>query len=314
MLRLTNFLRHAAIAAALPAVVFGTACSDTSAGSADGASAGSSGADASGGNGAAGTNSASGNGTSAAASGGTSSVGGPSGAAGAAGEAGSATTLGGPAPVVLGNAANYVIIAESAISNVPSSIVTGDIALSPAAASYVTGLSLTKAGVKWTSPQVIGGVFAADNDPPTPVNLTTAIGDMQAAYTDAAGRSTPNFLNLEGGAIGGLTLSPGLYRWTTTVTVPSDLTLAGSESDTWIFQITGDLKLSSASALALSGGARAKNIVWQVAGGVELGAESHLEGIVLAKTAITLGSGASINGRLFAQTAVSIAGSTITAP
>jgi hypothetical protein len=216
--------------------------------------------------------------------------------------------------VVLGAAGDYVILAESAISNTPTSAITGNVGLSPAAASYVTGLSLTRAGTDWTTPQVVGDVFAADNDPPTPTNLTAAVGAMQTAYTDAAGRPTPAFLNLGGGAIGGLTLAPGLYKWTSTVTIPSDVTLAGGPNDTWVFQITGDLTMSAAKNMTLSGGAQAKNIVWQVAGNVDFGATSHAEGIVLAMTAIDLESGASLHGRLFSQTAVNVAGATVTAP
>ena len=225
-----------------------------------------------------------------------------------------ATAPVGPAPVLLGAAGKYAILAKSAISNVPTSVVTGDIGLSPAAASYITGFSLTKAGTKWTSPQVIGGVFAADNDPPTPIDLTTAVANMQTAYTDAAGRPTPTFLNLGDGAIGGLTLTPGLYKWTSTVTIPSDVTISGAPNDVWIFQIAGDLTMSSAKSMTLSGGAKAKNIVWQVAGFVDLGTLSHSEGIMLSQTAIKLGTGASINGRLLAQTAVNLAGATVTAP
>ena len=219
----------------------------------------------------------------------------------------------GPAPVVLGAAGKYVILAKSAVTNVPTSVVTGNVGLSPAAASYITGFSLTRAGTKWTTPQVIGGVFAADNDPPTPTDLTTAVTNMQTAYTDAAGRALP-ILNLGAGTIGGLTLAPGLYKWTSAVTIPADITLAGNANDTWIFQVTGDLKMSAAKRMTLSGGARAKNIVWVVAGFVSFGTTSHAEGVMLSKTAITLETGASINGRLYAQTAVNIAGATVTVP
>jgi hypothetical protein len=98
------------------------------------------------------------------------------------------------------------------------------------------------------------------------------------------------------------------------VTIPSDLAIAGAPDDVWIFQITGDLTLSAAKAMTSSGGARARNIFWQVAGFVDLGTAAHAEGIMLSKTAIKLGTGASLNGRLFAQTAVNIKSSTITAP
>jgi hypothetical protein len=225
-----------------------------------------------------------------------------------------ATAPVGPAPVGLGASGQYVILAKAAISNVPTSVITGDLALSPAAASYITGFGLTKAGTSWTSPQVTGSIFAADNDPPTPTELTTAVTDMLTAYTDAAGRPTPTALDLGGGTIGGLTFTPGLYRWTSTVTIPTDITISGASNDTWIFQVTGDLDLSAAKSMTLDGGARAKNVVWQVAGAVDFGTTSHAEGTILSKTAIKLGTGASINGRLYAQTAVSLESATVTEP
>jgi hypothetical protein len=220
----------------------------------------------------------------------------------------------GPAPVLLGMAGSYAMLAKAAISTVPASVVTGNVGLSPAAASYITGFALTKVGTYWTSPQVVGQVFAADGAAPTPSDLTTSVGDMESAYTDAAGRPNPAFLNLGAGAIGGLTLAPGLYKWTSAVTIPSAVTLAGGPSDTWIFQIDGDLTLSSATSMTLAGGAQAKHIVWQVAGVVTLGTTAHAEGVVLSKTAIKLGTNASINGRLLAQTAIDIASSTVTQP
>jgi hypothetical protein len=220
----------------------------------------------------------------------------------------------GPAPVLLGTAGNYVVLAKSAITNVPSSLITGDLGLSPAAASFITGFSMTKVGTKWTSAQVVGGLFAADNDPPTPIILTTAVTNMLTAYTDAAGRPTPDALNLGGGTIGGLTFVPGLYRWTSSVTIPTDITLSGAANDVWIFQVTGDLVMASAKHMTLLGGARAKNVFWQVAGLVDLGTTSHAEGVVLSKTSIKLGTGATINGRLLAQTAVNLATNQVTAP
>ena len=114
--------------------------------------------------------------------------------------------------------------------------------------------------------------------------------------------------------IGGLTLAPGLYKWASTVTIPTDVTISGAPNDVWIFQISGDLTMSADKSITLDGGARPKNIFWQVAGSVDVGTDSHFEGVILSQTAINLGTGTSINGRLLAQTAVSIAGTTVTAP
>ena len=133
---------------------------------------------------------------------------------------------------------------------------------------------------------------------------------MQLAFTDAAGRA-PTVTELGAGNIGGMTLVPGVYKWSTGLLIPTDVTLAGGASDVWIFQIAQDLTMSSAVKVLLSGGAMPKNIFWQVAGLVDLGTTAHAEGIVLSQTSVTLRTGASINGRLLAQTAVSIDSSTI---
>jgi hypothetical protein len=95
------------------------------------------------------------------------------------------------ATVGLGTAGNYAILTKAGISTVPGSTITGDIAVSPAAASYITGFSLTadSSNEFSTSPQVIGKVFGATYATPTPTNLGTAIGDALIAFTDAKSRS-----------------------------------------------------------------------------------------------------------------------------
>jgi hypothetical protein len=220
-----------------------------------------------------------------------------------------------PGNVNLAMAGNFVILAMSGISTVPASAVTGDLGLSPAAASYITGFSLTAdhTNVFSTSPQVTGQVFASDYAVPTPTNLTAAISDMELAFTDAAGRA-PDVTELGAGNIGGMTLTRGVYKWGTGLLIPTDITLNGSGTDVWIFQIAQDLTMASATNVALTGGAIPENIYWQVSGAVDLGTTAHFEGIILSQTAITLETGASINGRLMAQTAVSIDGSAVVAP
>lgn len=218
------------------------------------------------------------------------------------------------AAVNLGTSGNYVILAKSAINNSSTSAITGDVALSPAAASYITGFALTAATGYATSSQVTGKVYAADMADPTPVNLTTAVGDMITAYNDAAGRPSPDFLELGTGNLGGKTLAPGLYKWTSTVTMPSDVTISGGADDIWIFQISGDLLMSSAVQITLEGGAQAKNIFWQVAGQATIGTNAHFEGVILSKTGITLQTSASIYGLALAQTAVILDANAVTKP
>ena len=224
----------------------------------------------------------------------------------------------GPAPVGLGTAANYTILAKTAISTVPQSMITGHIAVSPAAGSFITGFALTlDASTTFaTSTQVVGGgrVYAASFTAPTPTLLTVAVGNMEGAYTDAAGRSNPNFLELGSGNVGGLTLAPGLYKWTSNITIPSDVTISGGANDTWIFQTTGNLTMSANMRVILGGQAQAKNIVWQVAGSVSTGAGAHFEGILLCKTQVTLETGTTMNGRVLAQTLVALQSATVTPP
>jgi Ice-binding-like len=246
------------------------------------------------------------------------SGGGGNGSGGLTGAGGGKTggTTGAPGtPVNLSSAGDYVILAESGISTVPPSVVTGDLGVYPMMATAITNFSLMAdaTNVFATSAQVTGKVYAADYAVPTPANLLLAIGDMGLAYMDAAGRA-PDVTELGAGNIGGMTLAPGVYKWGTGVLIPTDLTLNGSSTAVWIFQIAQTLTLSSAVNVHLTGGALAKNVFWQVASSVELGTTSHIEGIILSGTMINLRTGASIAGRLMAQTAVTLDTSTVTQP
>jgi hypothetical protein len=221
-----------------------------------------------------------------------------------------------PAAVDLGTADNYVILAKTGISTTGTTHITGDIAVSPESQTALTGFSetLSADGTFATSPLVTGKLFAADMTSPTPTTLTTAVGDMETAYSDAAGRSDPDFTELGAGEIGGMTLDPGLYQWGTGVLVASDVTLDGGADDVWIFQIGQDLKLHDGQAIILSGGAVPENIFWQVAGEVTLQAGTTFNGIILGQTAIILKSGAVINGRALAQTATTLIANDINEP
>jgi hypothetical protein len=221
-------------------------------------------------------------------------------------------------PVNLGTAGTYAILSRSGISTDPSatkpSAITGDLGVSPIASTAITGFSLTMDASKVfsTSPQVTGEVYAGDYASPTPANLATAIDDMQTAFTDAAGRPA-NVNGLGGGNIGGLVLVPGVYKWGTSVIIPADVRLSGLPTDVWIFEIAQNLSMSNSANVILFG-ALPKNVFWQVSGGVTLGSRTHLEGIVLAKTAITLGSTASVKGSLLSQTAVTLITNNIVRP
>ena len=209
-----------------------------------------------------------------------------------------------------------MILAKTGISTVPTSAVTGNLGVSPAAATYITGFSLTAdaTNVFSTSPQVTGKVYAADYTAPTPTNLTTAVGDMQLAFTDAAGRA-PDVTELGAGNIGGMTLAPGVYKWGTGLLIPTDVTLNGQRDGRLdLPDRAGPHHERAARRSSSPAGRLPKNVFWQVAGLVDLGTTAHVEGVVLTQTSITLRTGASINGRLLAQTAVNIDGSTVVEP
>ena len=218
-----------------------------------------------------------------------------------------APTAAGPASVDLGTAGNYVLLSKAGISTTGTTKVTGSIAVSPIAASAITGfgLVLDKSRTFSTSTLVTGRVYAANYAAPTPSVLTTAVKDMQTAYTNAAGRAA-DATGLGAGNIGGLTLAPGVYKWGTGVTIPTNVALSGGENDVWIFQIAGTLSISSAKQVILEGGAQAKNVFWQVAGATTLGTNSTFNGNILDKKNIALRTGAVLNGRALAQTAITL--------
>jgi hypothetical protein len=142
--------------------------------------------------------------------------------------------------------------------------------------------------------------------------MTTAILDMQNAFTDAAGRTLPDATDLGAGNIDGMTLAPGLYKWGTGVTIPIGVTLSGGANDVWIFQIAQDLTVGNGAIVTLSGGAQ--NIFWQVSGQVVLGTTSDFKGIILCQTQIALQTGATLLGRALAQTAVTLDANAVTRP
>jgi hypothetical protein len=216
----------------------------------------------------------------------------------------------GPAPVSLGTAGTFAILSKTGITDVRASAVTGDVGTSP----------ITGAALLLTCGEVTGKLYVVDAAGPLPcavndaTSLTAAVGDMETAYLDAEGRVSPNFTELGAGEIGGLTLTPGLYKWGTGLLITTDVTLSGGPDDVWIFQVAGTLDQANATRVTLAGGALPKNIFWQVAGAVTIGTTAHFEGVVLAKTLLAVNTGASVNGRLLAQTAVTLQMNAITQP
>ena len=233
----------------------------------------------------------------------------------------------GPAPVNLGSvngtgtvtSPKFVILAKTAISTTGTTAITGDLGVSPVAATYITGfgLAVDPTGCFSTSSLVTGKIFASDYTgggcTTTAPLLTTAVLDMQTAYTNAAGRA-PDFTEIGAGNIGGMTLPAGTYKWGPGVLIPTNVTLSGGANDVWIFKIAGGITQASAAQVILSGGALPKNIFWQAADVVDIGTTAHMEGVILAQTQITLKTGATANSRLLAQSAVTLDASTVLQP
>jgi len=224
------------------------------------------------------------------------------------------------AAVDLGTAGNYVILAKTGITTTGTTAIVGDIGISPGFRAAMTGFAETlDPGLQWATSAVLPGykMYAADMGGATATALTTAVSDMETAYTYAAGLPGPYGTDLgTAGEIGGLTFVPGLYKWTTAVTIASDVTLlgGGGAKDIWIFQIASTLDMAASTSIILKGGALAKNIFWQVGTTVTLLAGANFEGIVLSGTAIPLAAGAVVNGRLLTQTAATMISNTVTQP
>lgn len=231
----------------------------------------------------------------------------------------------GPARVELGSTTNpeapaaYVLLAETGITNVTGSVITGGhIGVSPEVLATITGFGLTHDATSEfaTADAVVAPwrVYASNNASPTPANLTGAIDAMRSAYADAASRTNPDGLNISDGILDGVTFEPGLYTWGSNVTISGDMTVSGGADDVWIFQISGSLVLRANKRVRLAGGAQAKNVFWQVADAVTVESGAHVQGIILGKTGITMQTNASMVGRAFAQSLVAIDDNVITAP
>jgi hypothetical protein len=224
----------------------------------------------------------------------------------------------GPGPIDLGGAGIFTILTKSGISTTGVTSVGGNIGVSPASATAITGFGLimNANGQSSHTPIVTGSVFAADYAAPTPSNMTTAVNNMQTAYTTANGLVTPApIVDLYAGNISGKILPPGLYKYSTGVLITSaGVTLAGGPNDTWVFQISQDLTVNNSAIIKLTGGAQAKNIYWVVAGQATLGTNVNFSGNILSKTLISLNTGTKVKGRLLAQTAVTLNASTVILP
>ena len=234
----------------------------------------------------------------------------------------------GPAPADLLSAKNFVLLSKTGITNTGShtTAIKGNIGTSP-----ITGAALSTVFCS----EITGTIYGVDagyvgsgdvscyaGNPPAENKtlVDNAVLDMGTAYADLAGRTIPDGTELYAGSIGGHNFTPGLYKWSSDVSILSDITLTGSATDVWIFQISGDFNVASAGSLAtgkkviLAGGARASNIFWQVGGvtGATLGTSSTFNGNILSAKAINLHTGSVLNGRALATTEITLDANPVT--
>jgi hypothetical protein len=230
------------------------------------------------------------------------------------------TVAEGPAPVNLGIAGDFAILTKTGVTNVHASAITGNVGASPITAAAMDNVNcIEMTGIIYGSDVGYtgnGDISCFKGTAPDNTLVANAVLDMGTAYTDAAGRKTPYKTDLGAGKIGGLTLTPGLYKWGTSVLIDTDVTLSGGANDVWIFQIAGNLTQETATHVYLDGDAQAKNVFWQVGGvdGVTLNTDAAFNGIVMAEKTIAVRTGATVNGRLLSQTEVTLQQNTVTQP
>jgi len=219
--------------------------------------------------------------------------------------------------VQLGSAGPFAVLAGSEVTDVPTSVITGDVGLSPAPGSAYAGL---------TQAEVTGTIFATDTHGPggsvaNPALLTTAQNDLTTAYNSAAAQPPTSTFSAGDNQLGGKTLTGGVYAFghaaTANITAASPLTLdgQGDPNAVFVFQASSDLVTASNSVVQLENGARACNVFWQVSSSATLNSSSTFVGTIMALTSATLSSRATVQGRVLARNAaVTLDANTITAP
>lgn len=215
----------------------------------------------------------------------------------------------------LGTAEDFAILSKTGISTTGTTSIIGNIGVSPVSASYITGFGLIMdSGNEFsTSSLVTGQIYASDYEVGTPAYLTTAIEDVLIAYQDGAGR-TADYTELYTGDLSGKTLTSGVYMWSNDVLINTDLTLNGSSTEVFIFQIAGTLSMAANTSITLTGGALAENIYWVVADTIAIGVGSNFMGVILSMTNVSMNTGSTITGMIYAQTSVSLDATVVTKP
>jgi hypothetical protein len=207
----------------------------------------------------------------------------------------------GPGPVVLGTSARFGILSGVGVSNQagPSVINNMDVGIYPGVRSSVTGFP--------PATIVNGAIYASDDitPPGTAAMLLQAKTDLTNAYMMAEAAVSPAPVTVSGDQ-GGLTLAPGIYKSTSTLSIANgNLTLdaQGDPNAVWIFQIAAGFTTvgGAGGSVILTGGAQAKNVYWQIGSSAIIGDFTSFQGNILALTSITMNSHATAVGRMLAR-------------
>jgi hypothetical protein len=215
--------------------------------------------------------------------------------------------------VNLAGAGEFALLSKTVISGSLSSI-TGSVGVSgpSAGSSYIALATMTVdgSGQFSTSTQVTGVCYElASHSAPTPAFMSGVESDMDSAYFDAFGHTSPPVnQNVLAGSIAGHTFSAGVYSFPSYLAIAMPgFSLSGNEDSLFVFQVAAYVSTVASATVNMvddgtgSGPPVANNFVWAIAGHVIFGANSHLEGTLLVNTYIIFGSGASLNGRALAQ-------------
>lgn len=223
--------------------------------------------------------------------------------------------------VPLGMSSRFAILASAAITNIPTSMITGDVGLTPDAGSNISGFSMPL-----TCPEVIGTIYAVDETGPActvlnPNLLTNAKADADLAFMDAraAVRGTPAAIS---GDLNGLTLYPGLYESGSTIEISAGgflyLDAQGDANAVFVIRSETSITTETTSEVVLTKGAQAKNVYWTAGSTFTLGVGSIMKGTIVAGTSISCLTGANLEGRLLnrgaAAEAITLDACTITVP
>ena len=192
------------------------------------------------------------------------------------------------APVGLATAQPFVVLGAAGVTNTGPSVLNGDLGVTP-------GTSLSGFG----APAVVNGATHAND-----AVAAQAQADLATAYDVAAGQPIPPGNDLSGVDLGGLTLSPGAYGYSSSAQLTGQVTLDahGDPNAQFVFVIASTLTTASASSVVLTNGASPCNVYWKIGSSATLGSSTAFQGNVLALTSISLNSGVTVLGRMLART------------